>query len=58
MLEHPEHPSGNATDPDLSKRVEDKQSSQKQYHDSKRTGERRFNQGDSVYARNFQSGDK
>ena len=43
--------------PDLSKRVEDKQSSQKQYHDSTRTGERRFNEGDTVYARNFQSGE-
>ena len=41
--------------PDLSKRVGEKQSSQKQYHDSKRTREREFKQGDSVCARNLQT---
>ena len=44
--------------PDLSKRVEEKQSSQKQCHDSRRTREGEFKLGDSVYARNFQTGDR
>ena len=44
--------------PDLSKRVEEKQSYQKQYHDSSRTREREFKLGDSVYAWNFHTGDR
>ena len=44
--------------PDLSKRVEEKQSSQKQRHDSRRTREREFKLGDSVYAMYFQTGDR
>ena len=43
--------------PDRSKRVEEKHSSQKQCHDSRRIREREFKLGDSVYATNFQTGD-
>ena len=43
--------------PDLAKRVEEKQNSQKVNHD-KTQRERLYQEGDPVYAKNFRPGDK